>query len=169
MPTPETFETHRLKAERLSPDNTPFLHELHADIHVMATLGGVRSESRNQAWIEEKQQHWDKHGFGLYVFFDVTGNFVGRGGLHHIEIEGKADVELYYAIAHDKWGQGYATELSQGILKIGFASLKLRSIIAFTLQTNLASQRVMQKIGMTYERDFTHYGSPHTFYRLSSP
>jgi hypothetical protein len=57
--------------------------------------------------------------------------------------------------------------MAQWSLKIGFERLKFREIASWTLPINRASQRVMEKLGFRYERDFEFAGLPHLFYRLS--
>jgi RimJ/RimL family protein N-acetyltransferase len=57
--------------------------------------------------------------------------------------------------------------MGEQILKIGFELLKLPEIVCFTLTTNKASQRVMEKLGFKYERDIIHAHLPHLLYRLT--
>ena len=50
-------------------------------------------------------------------------------------------------------------------LEVAFQVLGRDSVVAFTLHDNLASRRVMEKNGMTYEKDIIHAGLPHLLYR----
>ena len=50
------------------------------------------------------------------------------------------------------WGGGFATEVSHAILKYGFNKLELRRIIAIAMKENKASIRVMEKIGMEFDK-----------------
>jgi RimJ/RimL family protein N-acetyltransferase len=61
-----------------------------------------------------------------------------------------------------------ATEIAKVSLHIGFERLRLTDIVCFTLTTNMASQRVMQKAGFTYERDILHANWPHVLYRMTA-
>ena len=92
--------------------------------------------------------------------------FIGRGGLKVYQIDGKDVVGLAYAVMPDYWNQGFATEMGQASLEVGFERLGLAEIASWTLPTNLASQRVMEKLGFRYERDFEFAGLGHRFYRL---
>ena len=65
------------------------------------------------------------------------------------------------------WNQGFATEMAEASLRVGFDALGLADVSSWTLPINLASQRVMQKLGLRYERDFQFAGLPHRYYRLS--
>ncbi|WP_017655027.1 GNAT family N-acetyltransferase [Fortiea contorta] len=164
----ETFSTRRLLAERLCFQHLNELYRMHQDQQVMATLGGVRSDEATRLLILNNLNHWQQYEFGLWVFRDKTNHqFVGRAGLRNINVEGNNEIELAYALMANFWGKGLATEMGEEILKIGFELLNLPEIVCFTLTTNKASQRVMEKLGFKYERDIIHANLPHLFYRLT--
>jgi [ribosomal protein S5]-alanine N-acetyltransferase len=164
----ETFTTPRLFAERLQFQHLNELYRMHQNKQVMATLGGLRSDEETRLFIFNNLHHWQSYGFGLWVFRDkISHQFVGRAGLRNTHIAGKAEVELAYALMAKFWGQGLATEMGEQILKIGFELLNFREIVCFTLTTNQASQRVMEKLGFKYEREMIHANLPHLFYRLT--
>lgn len=162
---PEVVESERLRMDRIGPEHEQALYLMHSDSRVGKTLGGVRSRAENARWLEEKTIHWAEHGFGLYAFFDRTDEtFVGRGGLLSVEIEGAREVELNYSIAPDRWNQGYATEAAARLIQVGIDDMSLDRVIAFTLTSNAASRRVIEKVGMAYDRDFVHHDRPHALY-----
>jgi RimJ/RimL family protein N-acetyltransferase len=66
----------------------------------------------------------------------------------------------------DYWNQGFATEMGEASLEVGFARLGFPGISSWTLPGNLASQRVMEKLRFRYERDFEFAGLVHRLYRL---
>lgn len=166
---PTSFSSQRVNATRLESKHEDPLFHIHADERVATTLGGAKSSDQNRAWLDEKLQHWDDRGYGLFAFYDGAETFIGRGGLLYIEIEGRSDVELNYSIASNYWGRGYATEVALRLLEVGFEHLSVERVIAFTLASNVASQRVMQKVGMTYSHDFDHHGQPHVLYQIERP
>jgi RimJ/RimL family protein N-acetyltransferase len=162
----ETFTTHRLLAERLQFQHLNELDRMHRDSQFMATLGGVRSDEETRLFILKNLHHWQLYGFGLWVFRDKVNNqFVGRAGLRNTNVDGINEVELAYALMAKFWGKGLATEMGEEILKLGFELLKLHEIVCFTLTTNKASQRVMEKLGFKYEREIIHASLPHLLYR----
>jgi len=172
----ETFQTGRLTAERLSADHFDELCRMHHDERIMATLGGTRSDDDTFRYLLKNLDHWKKHGFGLWVFRDkTTGDFAGRGGIRHLAIEGIDEIELAYALRSEYWGNGLATEMAKNLVKISFEKLGLPDLVALTLTTNKASQRVMEKAGLTFERETTHSdlpqypGLPHVLYRIKNP
>ena len=81
----------------------------------------------------------------------------------------ESEVELAYALMAESWGRGLATELSQALLAVAFEHLGLEDLVCFTLTTNRASRRVMEKVGFTFERDVIHAGMPHGLHRIASP
>ena len=140
---------------------------LHRDPRVMATLGGVISDEETRNRLGKWIRHWDEHGFGIWVFRDLsTYRFVGRAGLHKTEIEGVLETELLYAVSAEFWRLGYATEMSRSILRLVARVRSQVDLACFTMTTNVASRRTMEKLGFRYERNFRHAGLPHVMYRL---
>lgn len=165
----DAMQTDRLILERLRLQHRGDLGRMHRDERVMATLGGVRSEAETARVLEECEAHWEQHGFGLWAVRErITGAFAGRGGLKHTHVGGSDEVEVAYAFLPAYWGQGLATELAEVSVRVGFEVLKRPDLVCFTLTTNHASQRVIQKAGFRYERDMIHAGLPHVLYRLTA-
>jgi len=135
----------------------------------MATLGGVMSREATAAQLERWEAHWKRHGFGRWALRDpATGAFIGRGGLQHVDVDGRDEVEVGYAIVAELQGKGLATELTRESVRVAFEELSLPDLVGFTLVTNRASQRVMEHAGFLYERDGVRYDLPHVFYRLTA-
>ena len=166
----ESFVTDRLVATRLTETDLSELCRMHQDADVMATLGGTRSEQRTREFLQTNLSHWDQHGFGLWLFRRASDRtFVGRGGLRHVHIGGHDEIEVAYALMPEFWGCGLATEMARSLVKIGFEQLALDQLVTFTLSTNQASLRVMEKVGFTFERELVHgaRGLPHVLYRIT--
>ncbi len=79
------------------------------------------------------------------------GELVGAVGLT-LSLHGRS-AELGYWIGQPYWGRGFATEAAAGILRHGFVELGLRRVSASTLGHNKASVRVLEKLGMRFERE----------------
>jgi [ribosomal protein S5]-alanine N-acetyltransferase len=162
----DALQTERLIAEPIASRHLAKLCRMHRDARVMATLGGCRSDEVSARFLDKSIEHWQAHGYGLWMIYDrATGGFVGRAGLRQVEIADRLEVELAYALMAEFWGCGLATELGRAVLDLGQARLGLADIVAFTLVTNRASQNVMKKLGMRYERNFMHENEPHMLYR----
>lgn len=133
----------------------------------MATLGGVKNAEQTREWLVDQAESWQRDGFGYWLLRDrVTADMVGHGGLRRTLVEDVEEVEIGYGIVPASWGRGLATELTCACVTIGFEQLRLPSIVAFTMTTNFASQRVMQKAGLIYERDIVRADLPHVLYRI---
>jgi RimJ/RimL family protein N-acetyltransferase len=165
-----TPATPRLLATRLAAEDFDLLCALHKDPAVMAMIGGVRSDERTRAYLEANLAHWREHGFGVWIFRDAaTGAFVGRGGIRHVTLDGRSEVEVAYALVRDAWGKGFATEIAAASRDVAFGLLGLRDLVAFTLPEHHASRRVMEKVGFQYERDVIHDLLKHVVYRMTAP
>jgi len=148
------------------------IRTLHTDPRVMATLsadGDIFSEDQTRAFLQRSAEHWTLHNFGLWIFqLSYTSDFVGYCGIKHSVVEGKDQIELAYAVSSAHWNKGFATEMSEAALKVGFEELHLERIVAFTLPHNKGSRSVMEHCGFTYQRDIVHAGLPHVLYHLDS-
>lgn len=164
----EGLQTERLTGRPPGEDDFDLLHRLHRDPRAMATLGGLRDAEQTRFFLEMFIDHWRERGFGIWLLFDRdSGAFAGRAGLRHLQILGRPEVEVLYALLPDFWGRGLATEVARAGIEVAFRDLGLEELVALTLKSNAASQRVMQKAGFRYDRDFTYAGRPHVLYRLS--
>lgn len=171
FPTIETISTPRLVGERLGPGHLDEARALLGDPLVMRTLSAdglpLRDEQVRES-LDQADEHWGRHGFGLWAFrARDDGRFVGRGGLKWYHVEGADVVGVAYAIVAPEWGRGFATEIARACLRVGFGALGLEEIGCWTLPINLASRRVMEKVGFRYDRDAEFAGLPHLIYRIT--
>lgn len=150
-------ETARLLLRRLQPtDLDAYYARLYADPDVMRTLpprvpiSREAFEARVPAFMSE---HWTTHGFGPWVVVHKADQqVIGHCGLRYWP--NSPDIEVFYALARPYWGQGLATEGARASLHYGFAQLGLERIMAAAMIDNHASRRVLENIGMRYERQF---------------
>lgn len=80
--------------------------------------------------------------------------FVGWFHLRPDRIDA-GEQEIGYRLRRAAWGQGYATELGRALVAHGFERVGAPVISARALRDNAASRRVMEKCGLSHERDFT--------------
>jgi RimJ/RimL family protein N-acetyltransferase len=113
--------------------------------------------SREEA---KEELEWHMHGhpkhpeLGLWAtIHKESGKFIGRCGLLPWTIDGQYDVEVAYTIAEEYWGQGLGSEAAQAILNYGFEKLKLSRLICLIDPDNIGSQKVAEKIGMSFEKE----------------
>lgn len=165
----DSFSTARLDAERLTLDHWDDLRRMDQDVRFMAELGGVRDAAGTLAYLERNLAHWAAHGFGLWILRERdVGAVIGRAVLRHLDVDGIDEVETGYGFLPDLWGRGLATEIARACVSIGRQQLGLTSVIGITAPTNAASQQVMRKAGLQYERDFVHAGLLHQLFRTGS-
>ena len=81
-----------------------------------------------------------------------TGTVVGSIGFEEDRYRPRiSSKEMGYSLAKDRWGRGYMTEAAKRLIRYGFEELKLDVLMIRTSETNLRSQRVIEKCGFTYE------------------
>ena len=164
------IETKRLRGTPLDRGDFDDLCRMHDDPRVMATLGGLRSDGESAGMITNVETLWRDRGYGLWSLREkATGTFAGRGGFAHINIGGREEIELGYSFLPEYWGRGLATEFATEAVRLAFDVFGLDDIICFSLTTNAASLRVMEKIGFQFERRLIHAGMPHLLCRQRRP
>lgn len=165
----ETLTTARLRLTRIRDTDLADLCRMHRDARVMATLGGVRGDDVSAEILTQLVAHWDEHRFGYWIARDLeSGAFIGRGGLRRVIVGGTSEVEIGYALMPEHWGRGLAGELARECVRVGFDLLGEPALVAFTLPTNAASRRIVERLGFAYERDLIWAGMPHVLYRLDA-
>jgi len=172
MNDPRILRTPRLLGRPITFLDFGRLRSIHGDPRVATTLsanGLPFSNAHTRRSVQSWTQHWQDHGFGVWMFHKPDGEFVGYAGLMRSAIDEHPEVEVLYAIRSDFWKEGYATEMASAVVRFAFESAGLRELVAFTLPTNIGSRRVMEKCGFQYERDIEHARLPHVLYRLTSP
>lgn len=162
----EAFATRRLLAERVTAAHWLDLRRMDEDDSFMARLGGPRDVDGTVAYLQMNLKHWADHGFGMWMLRDaVSKAIIGRAILRHLDVEGVDEIEVGYGFMPEYWGRGLATEVARACVKMGFGRLGVETLVAITTPDNLASQHVMRKAGLVYERDIIHAGVPHRLFR----
>lgn len=138
------------------------------DPQVMTWLGGVRDDAGLDEYLQRNLAHWDRFGYGVWVLYSAEdGAFAGRSVLRHVDVGGVDEVEVGYGFLPDFWGMGLATEITSASLRIARDRVGLRSVVALTALDNAASRRVLEKSGLSFEREVPHAIGPHALYRIS--
>jgi len=154
------LETARLLLRPLETrDLDDYYTRIFADPAVMRSLTG--QPIARDGWDERVQQHfgehWHRHGFGPWIAVHKEDRqVIGHCGVRFWP--DSPEVEVFYALAHDYWGRGLATEGARASVRFGFEHLGLDYVMAGARVDNIASRRVMEKIGMTFERNFGFLG-----------
>ena len=124
-------------------------------------------DNKIKSILERDTNYWDQYGFGPYVWFcKNTNQFVGEGGLNHVNVAGNDEIEITYSLCKDFWGQGLALEIGEFAINQAFSKLKLNNIVCFADENNLRSLRVIEKLNFKYEKDFVYKDVKHKLFRL---
>ncbi|XVJ51332.1 MAG: GNAT family N-acetyltransferase [Vampirovibrio sp.] len=101
------------------------------------------------AWIQRAQTGFDTNQELLVgIFTQKEGVFIGNAGLHLQQDNDSAEIGYWLDEAH--WEKGYATEVTQALIQYAFSELKLAMVFATTAEGNKASQRILEKCGLTW-------------------
>jgi len=150
----EPYETRRLLIRPLVWDDFQALVCLYNQMELMKyTDGNVRTKQETFEYLESYLSDYDRYGFSLCAIIDKESNeIIGRGGLIPTELIEVIEGELAVMLKKSYWGQGLATEFCEATISYGFRYLGLKRIFAIVEPENVASVRVLQKIGMQIVR-----------------
>jgi RimJ/RimL family protein N-acetyltransferase len=179
---------HELHTPRLhlrawrEDDREPFA-QLNADPEVMRWFPATQDRVESDATIERLKRQHDDLGWTFWavqVLDSARGPapFVGFVGLTTPRFgeppfpHADPCVEIGWRLSRDWWGLGIATEAAGEALRFALDELALPEVISYTVPPNLASQAVMQRLGMHYDGVFHHprasaqdWWGPHVLYR----
>ncbi len=155
-------ERFRLRGWRMG--DVPHLAAMNSDPEVMRYVGsGVRTYedalAEAQRFVEKKS---DKSLGRWAIEQRSTGEFHGRVGL--LPLAGGEEIEIAYRLPTKSWRRGIATEAARRMIAYGFDELGLGKIGAVTSPDNLASQRVLEKLGLARKGTRTAYGGDGCWY-----
>lgn len=154
-----SIETGRLVLRRFTDGDVERLVALDSDPEVMRFLTNGRATPRQLIESDilpaftRVDRRYPAAGFWA-VIEGATGEFVGWVGLQVCAGCSGADAELGYRLRRSSWGKGYATESARALIGLVFAAPGIERVFATAFEENLASRRVMEKLGMRLARRF---------------
>jgi RimJ/RimL family protein N-acetyltransferase len=169
-----TLHGERVDVRRFAMDDLAAIHRI-LDVELDG-LAGAEPLAARRRWLEWSVLNYDalaslhQPPYGdRAVVLRETGELIGacglapvllpfdqlpsRGGAGPVPGLNSSEIGLYWAIAPDRQRRGYAAEAGQLLIDYAFNGLRLARIVATTEYDNLASQRVMLKLGMALERN----------------
>lgn len=162
------IETERLRLRRFTPDDLDAVRRIYGDPEVLRYMwdGRPRTEEQIRDALAFLMGGWEKRGIGMWaIVHQAHGEVIGRCGFTFLP--GTTEAEIGYILARAYWGSGYATEAASASLRYGFEQLGLDRIVAVTRPDHLVSQRVLRKLGLTFERDAHYYGAEQVYYAIN--
>lgn len=136
-----------------------WLVALYSDEEVTRYLGGIKTREQVAEMLRTRIIEYYETNPGLGVWMTVERATGDRVGFHLINnIQGETIIQIGYGLAKAAWGKGYATEMAAALLRYAFVDLNLPKIAGMANLPNVASQRVLAKIGLERrgERSFPH-------------
>jgi RimJ/RimL family protein N-acetyltransferase len=159
------LETPRLQLREFTMDDLDELTALRSDSSVMKYIGEQTREKVTER-LRFYISSYGPNGFGVWgVMLKGETKLIGWCGLMYLEET--PEVEVGYGIAMDYWGQGLMSEAAAACLNYGFNEIGLERIVAVALPENTASRRIMEKLGMKYEKNVRHYGFDCVYYAVT--
>ncbi len=162
------FETPRLFLSRFTEEDAPLIYKLNSDPEVVKYVHEPVLENENQAKEILTNIILPQYKLNLGRWKIHTKNdyeFIGWCGLKYIKETGITD--LGYRLLKTAWGKGFATEAAQYTLIYGLRDLKIEVITGMAHIENIASLKVLEKIGMKFSKTDIVDTCPVKIYMLS--
>jgi RimJ/RimL family protein N-acetyltransferase len=148
------IETERLELRKLSAGDAAFMFDLLNQPSFIENIGdrGVRSLEDARAYLlNGAVASYRRYGFGLYlVVLKASGEAAGICGL--VKRDGLDDVDVGFAFLPQHWHKGYAVESAAAVKEYAVRVVGLRRLVAITSPGNVPSIRVLEKIGLGFEK-----------------
>jgi len=159
------IETDRLILRAVNNGDLEGMFELDSDPKVHKYLGNKPISSRKQAqfYIDSIKSQYIERGIGRFAAIEKsTGDFIGWSGLKfntgdQETLGNKRDFyDIGYRLIPRYWNKGFAVESSIALLNYGFKDLNIKTIVGAAQIENIASNKVLQKIGLKYVEAFSY-------------
>jgi RimJ/RimL family protein N-acetyltransferase len=170
------LDTPRLTLVPFSEQHLDGLNAMNADPEVMRYITG-RPETREEtlAAIGRVQRRWARFGCSWWSFIERdSGLVIGAGAIQNLrrdtapEPDPDCPLEIGWRLRRDRWHRGLATEAAQAMATFAFGRLNAGELYAVCDPANLASARVMQRLGMAAQGLQTWYGMFLATYRIDA-
>jgi RimJ/RimL family protein N-acetyltransferase len=161
-----TTQRLRLRPRAMADLDACVAMDLDPDVHRFIYGNKPPDPAQHRAKLRARiASAWPATGGIWVVEWQDAPGFLGWCGLFPLEASGL--IEIGYRYIRSAWGQGIATEAARAVLDHGFCALGFDPIVAVTHPANLASQHVLEKIGLNARGSAFHYGQWLSFFRLS--
>lgn len=165
------METQRLQLREMTLADLPSLAAVLQDERVMYAYEGAFNDAETALWMQKQLRRYREHGFGLWaVVLKDTREMIGQCGITLQEYKGKQVPEIGYLLAHGHWHRGYAAEAAVACREYGFNTLNFNALYSIIRDTNVPSQQVALRNGMTLVDTIVKFyrgvRMPHWVYRV---
>lgn len=150
IPVPLT--TRRLRLRPFEESDIDGIAALLADPEATRFIGNVRSRAAAAESVRVMRDAFSARGWGtLGVLTHEKPDCIGYCGVR--PLPQTSELEIAFALRQDCWNLGYATEAAMASIDAAFNHLSIESIVATVYPENQASRRVLEKLGLTFERE----------------
>ncbi|MFJ7404667.1 MULTISPECIES: GNAT family N-acetyltransferase [unclassified Lysinibacillus] len=149
--------------QSLKPNHVEDIYSLYCNEEVRSFLGGVPEKSYIYSSFDSMLQAPFPNSY-FYISLKNNNEFIGLVSID--EYHEKTTYELSYQFLPQYWGKGYAFEVLLAIIHYGFFSLNLSKIVAETQTANIASCRVLEKLGMQKVKVLKRFGHEQAVFQL---
>jgi [ribosomal protein S5]-alanine N-acetyltransferase len=162
------LETDRLLLREFVQEDFAELFRMNRDKEIMQYVGDGATRNYEEQ-IDELDRlilnYKKRPGLGIWAtLLKESNTFIGGSGL--VYYDNTSEIEIGYRMLKEYWNQGYATEASKALLQYGFEQLGLKKIVSSAHTENIASRRVMEKIGLQFKDFRFHYGCRQAYYEM---
>lgn len=160
------LETSRTYLREMTPADAEAAYLLNLDPDVIKYTGDVAFESVAQAEnFLKNYDHYQQYGFGRWAVINKSdGEFLGWCGLKYSKEYDEFDIGFRFFKKY--WNKGYATETAKKCLDFGFYELGIDRIVGRAMKDNIASIKVLEKLGMVFLTTFDFDGHEGVVYEL---
>lgn len=163
----QVLHTKRMLMRPLRLEDAQALNRLNSDHQVMRHIGPLQtSVALTRQYLKDSPlRDYQLYGYGRHALVHQANNeFIGFCGLKFLPDFNEVDIG--YRLLPSYWGQGLAFEAAQAAMQFGKEQLGLKRIIGMAMPDNQASIRLLQKLGMQYEKQVTHLGTECVYYAI---
>ncbi len=165
----EDIETRQLLLRHFTPKDADALYRLYSQPELFKYMSNRKPLlwEETSVFIDALEENWKQYHFGVWAVVDKKyQELIGHCGFKFLE--NTEEVQIGYLLAKSYWGRGLATEAAEAALCFGFEIAKLERIVAIAKHENIASRRVMEKVGMKYEKDAYYYNNDVVYYSITN-
>ena len=161
------FETERLIIRKTIVEDVDMVLKMDHQEETQKYLGGIKNKTREERiiFLKKKLEKYDKGLAGQLTVCLKDGTPIGLIGLSINDENNTGGIG--YIFDYDYCNKGYCTEASKKLLEIGFNELNLDSISADTVEGNMSSKRVLEKLGFKYKDSFIKDSTTFLLYTIN--
>ncbi|MBI1837065.1 MAG: GNAT family N-acetyltransferase [Flavobacteriia bacterium] len=158
------LETNRLILREFNTQDASSFYKLNSNPEVLKYTGdsAFKTVLEAQEFIKN-YQHYSKYEYGRWaVLLKESNTFIGWCGLKYTPE--KEEVDIGFRFFQEFWNCGFATEAAIACIDYGFQKYNISLIIGRAMKENKASVKVLEKIGLKFEREFDFDGNEGVIY-----